>query len=262
MGETEVFVAIRNQYKPPEWATLRHVPDQTGWGKSRTADAIAMNLWPSRGLALHGFEIKCDRRDWLSELNNPEKAERIARFCDYFWVVISDESVAKIEEIPEAWGLQVVTPAGKLQILKEATKNESAPQSIQRPFLAALLRKADQSDDMVERVVMQEEVSAAYQRGKAEAEKSAERKVIDRLSLLDSYEKERELFLALFGSNWAEFAGINRHKFSEQFLKGLKAYLDLGMDARAARAKIAGTGRDLDAAASILKRAIDTLDTL
>ena len=36
-------------------------------GGGRYADAIAMNLWPSRGLAVHGFEIKISRGDWQRE---------------------------------------------------------------------------------------------------------------------------------------------------------------------------------------------------
>ena len=44
-------------------------------------------VWPSRGLYLHGFEIKVHRNDWLRELKNPAKAEEIAGYCHFWWVV-------------------------------------------------------------------------------------------------------------------------------------------------------------------------------
>jgi hypothetical protein len=52
-----------------------------------------MGLWPSRGLKLMGFEIKAGRGDWLGELRNPRKAESIARFCDQWWVVATQDVI-------------------------------------------------------------------------------------------------------------------------------------------------------------------------
>ena len=54
-----------------QWIFLTNVRDTTGRPKGsrrRYADAVAMNLWPSKGLALHGFEIKVSRSDFLTEL--------------------------------------------------------------------------------------------------------------------------------------------------------------------------------------------------
>ena len=47
-----------------------------------SGDAVIMSLWPSRGLELHGVEIKVSRADWKREAADPAKAEAIAAYCD------------------------------------------------------------------------------------------------------------------------------------------------------------------------------------
>ena len=75
--------ALRFSFPEDQYALLFEVRNSTGYGKRiRSADALAMSLWPSRGLELIGFEIKRSRIDWLKELSQPEKAEEICRFCD------------------------------------------------------------------------------------------------------------------------------------------------------------------------------------
>ena len=92
---------LSNRFCAPAWAFLPQVRNGTGFlNVTRTVDAIAMGLWPSRGLYMHGFEIKVRRGDWLNELRNPEKAEEIGQFCDFFWVVAPKE-VIKFEEVPD-----------------------------------------------------------------------------------------------------------------------------------------------------------------
>lgn len=132
---------LGNRFCPPAWAFIPQVRNATGFpGVTRTADAIAMGLWPSRGLFLHGFEIKVYRNDWLKELNRPEKAEEIAQFCDYWWVV-APKDLIKIEEVPALWGLMI--PHGTTtKIIKEAKQLQA--KSPDKSFLAAILRRAQQ----------------------------------------------------------------------------------------------------------------------
>ncbi len=130
--------ALRERFTAPEWAIFFEVQSATGGAASRRADAIAMSLWPSRGLEVHGFEIKRSRSDWLRELKNPAKAETIARFCDRWWVVTTPD-VVKLEELPPTWGLLVLRGT-TLRQEREAPKLDAQP--IGRPFLASLLRSA------------------------------------------------------------------------------------------------------------------------
>ncbi|QNJ56375.1 hypothetical protein KNV19_gp61 [Gordonia phage Portcullis] len=79
-----------------------------GWdpqhGRLRTADALAIDTWMSKGMELHGFEVKCSRSDWLTELKQPEKSEAFRRICDRWWLVTSDPSIVKPGELPDGWG--------------------------------------------------------------------------------------------------------------------------------------------------------------
>lgn len=136
----DVRLALRRRFPAPGWALIEEVRNTTGYArKVRSADALAMSLWPSRGLELHGFEIKVSRGDWRREINDPEKAEVIARYCDRWWVVLGSRELAKDHEIPPAWGVLALDGAD-LVLVKDAGTLEAAP--IDRRFLAAVLRVA------------------------------------------------------------------------------------------------------------------------
>ena len=135
--DLEALIAARHQ--PTEWAFFRNVPNSTGGGRRR-ADGIAVNLWRSRGFAIHGFEIKVSRSDWQRELKHPEKADEIARYCDFWWVVAPDTGVVKPDELPTGWGLLV--PSGKGLRLSVKSTSTLEPLAPDIGFLAALLRKS------------------------------------------------------------------------------------------------------------------------
>lgn len=141
MNTAQLMTALAIRYKAPEWAFMPQVADGTGTQKVRTCDALAMSLWPSRGLELHGFEVKAYRSDWQKELATPAKAESICRYCDYWWIVIGDPKIVVDGELPSTWGL--LTPKGKgLAVSVKAPKLTPTP--MDRSFLAAMLRKASE----------------------------------------------------------------------------------------------------------------------
>ena len=121
----------------PRWAFATHVRDQAGFNALRTLDAVAMDTWPSSGLALHGYEVKCSRSDWLRELAQPWKAAAFTRWVDYFWVV-APPGVVK-DDLPAGWGLLEVRRRGLVAVVKA---QRLAPEPLDRSFVAALLRAA------------------------------------------------------------------------------------------------------------------------
>lgn len=133
---------IRNKFSPPAWAFFSNVANGTGFSVSRYADAMAMGIWPSRGLELHGFEVKISRTDWIKELRNPQKADDMIYYCDFWWVVVPDEKIIQHGELPINWGLFVKTARG-LKAKVPATKLEANP--LDRIFIASLLRRAQES---------------------------------------------------------------------------------------------------------------------
>lgn len=121
------------------WAFATHVRSAAGFDATRTADAVAMDLWPSKGLALHGHEVKVSRSDWLRELQKPDKWQPVGRYMDRWWVVVPDAAIVRPGELPPEWGLIVAT-SGATRITKQAPKLDAKP--VTRTFLAALLRAA------------------------------------------------------------------------------------------------------------------------
>lgn len=156
--------ALEKRFAPPAWALFHEVANCTGFGYSRHADAIAMGIWPSRGLEIHGLEFKASRADWLRELKNPQKAEDMAKYCDYWWLVTTGPDIAKIDEIPTAWGH--LTLKGKtLYSVKAAPKREAV--ALDKGFVAAVLRKAYAIANSEERI--KDKIHAAFLDGKKSA---------------------------------------------------------------------------------------------
>lgn len=142
----DIKLGLRRVYTQPEWALLFEVGDATGARHSRFADALAMSLWPSRGLTLTGMEIKISRSDWKKEQAQPEKAETIAAYCDYWTLVTAPKVVLDLTEIPPAWGwMEYDGERFKTHKLPEKTDAKA----IDRKFLAALLRRAHKADEAV-----------------------------------------------------------------------------------------------------------------
>lgn len=134
-----VEAALRHKYAAPECAILFEVRNQTGYSREvRSADAIAMSLYPSRGLSITGFEIKRSRGDWMTELKKPDKSSAIQRYCYYWYVAVSDETIVQKGELPPTWGLLVPWGKTKLKCRIEAPK--LTPEPISRHFLASLMR--------------------------------------------------------------------------------------------------------------------------
>jgi len=142
LTESDILALLAKKYSPPAYAFLPQVRNGTGYlSKTTTCDALVIGTWPSRGLYLEGFEIKTHRSDWIKELNTPEKAEEIASFCDFWWLLINEEGVAKTEELPHNWGLMVTMGKRGLTIRKQAVQLK--PEPIDRLFLASIFRNSN-----------------------------------------------------------------------------------------------------------------------
>lgn len=161
MTADDLFNNLSLKFPPREYAVLSQVRNCTGFsGQIRTADALIMSLWPSRGLELAGVEIKIDRRDWIREKDDPEKADAIGKYCDRWWIVTPPD-IVKPDEVPSAWGHMIwVEEKTKWTVVKPAELLQAKP--ITKDFLAALLRKASESsvplasiDDQVKEAVEQ-----------------------------------------------------------------------------------------------------------
>lgn len=171
----DVYAALRRRYpvERGEWGLVFEVGDATGFSVKRHADAVAMSLWPSRGLGLHGIEVKASRGDWLREKADPAKAEPVSKFCDYWWLAVASDDVVKDGELPDTWGLMVLRGT-RLVAVREAPKRTPVP--LTAKFVAAIVRAS-------QRQTTDEEIRAAV--------KAAERKVKTELESRDREAAQR-----------------------------------------------------------------------
>lgn len=156
MTESDVFRALVAYYGPSA-CVLSQVANATGAGHRRAIDAVAIGLWPSRGLYLHAIEIKVSKSDLTRELNDPSKADEIARYCDAFYIAAP---FGPPPDVPDSWGWYTISD-GKATRTRQAADIE--PQPLTRSFVAAIARR------LVEQQSPEAVLAEAVARGRREA---------------------------------------------------------------------------------------------
>lgn len=191
---------LEARYPKTEYAFFKEVPNGTGSQCNRHCDAMAMSLWPSRGLFLTGFELKVSRTDWVKELKQPGKAEPIAQYCDFWYLVVGSKDIVHAGELPPNWGM-LAPVAGKLKVITEATKLE--PIEIPRKFLAALMRVTQAQ--ISRNAVALHEKQKEYQRGYEQGRSSRDFEVSQLRRAIEGFEKHAEVTLTAYnGGSLAE----------------------------------------------------------
>ena len=128
---------IRKRHPAASWVVMTEVGNATGYKVQRHADAVAFGIWPSHGLAIHGYELKVSRADVQKELKDPTKADAVGGYCDFWWLVISDLKIIDGLVIPESWG--ILHPKSQvLRVHRKAPKRKAKP--FDRSFAAAMIR--------------------------------------------------------------------------------------------------------------------------
>lgn len=182
----DIMAALAKKYPAPAFALLEQVSNGTGWKSTRYCDAMAMSLWPSRGLELIGFEVKVSRSDWIRELKKPDKADELSRSC-HRWYVVAPPATVDLAELPSKWGL-LEFKAGKLYTTREAPLNDPAPPSW---FLvAAILRRA--SETMVPRSAVEtlaDERAEELSNARAERETRERQRMQEMVDSLKAFEE-------------------------------------------------------------------------
>ena len=128
----------------PRFAFGEHVKSGAGFDSPRIADFMAIDLWPSSGNLLHGFEVKVSRPDWLRELADPTKAEAFRRYVDRWWLVVADAAIVRTGELPAGWGLMAMGATGAIRVVRPAPRlgAEPLPREMQATFARAVAKTA------------------------------------------------------------------------------------------------------------------------
>ena len=124
------------------WVRAEHVRStQSNYELTSIADFIAIDKYRSTQ-AMHGHEVKVSRSDWLTELRDLSKSERIKRYCNFWWLVVPDSSIVKTEELPEGWGLMVKS-GDRLRTKIKAP--QLTPEPLTLDFIAGLTSSAQRT---------------------------------------------------------------------------------------------------------------------
>lgn len=249
MKTAELKAILKAHHDARELALMFEVANATGAGGTRYADAIAMGLWPSRGLHIHGYELKVSRSDWRKELINPSKADEIGKYCDYWWVVTPPD-IVKEGELPETWGHYEAID-GKLVKKVAAVKNEYAA-PLTRPFLAALLRRAQSVDDEAISALVDVKMrdrNEALRKKEAGFEKRVQEAVDRRLEELGPISAKLERIKAETGFDFT------RHTDESEIIRALQMVRNSGV--AATYSHLEGTLRSLEHSAQQIRNAIE-----
>jgi hypothetical protein len=172
---TDPLSVVEHKFRPPHWIFMREFRNDTGFNANRSADALAVGLYHSRGQLVMGFEQKLSRADWLRELRDAEKAEDIGQYCDHWNVVVGDVGIVEPDELPPSWGLMLAS-GKKLRSLRPAPRLR--PKAMTRAFMAAIIKRA--VDDAVrphlatDHVKHREAEQEGFERGKLAAAREYE----------------------------------------------------------------------------------------
>lgn len=243
----ELHQSMQKIFAMPGYTYMQEVRDATGFDAVRTADAIAVGMYRSRGLLMHGFEMKVSRTDWLKELTQPEKAESWMRFCHHWSLVISDASFVHEGELPDTWGLYAPVK-GKMKCIKRPPMLDPAP--ITMKCLTALIYGANCAANGL----LQTRIDAAL-------EEDRKRRMQSQMYELDQLRKMSERV-----KEFQEASGINLGKHSWECPKAMgeavKALMAADNVVKYRVNTLASMIRDITEVSPVLQKHHDALQAL
>lgn len=139
--ENEAIELLGRKVANEGFLVVPQVRNAVGARGRTTADALMIQTWPSRELAMTGIEYKRSRNDWRRELRNGAKAEPVAAYCHY-WLVLAPMGVVPLDELPAGWGLWEFDQRDRLFRVKGPPRQEKV-KPLDLSFLASILRSSE-----------------------------------------------------------------------------------------------------------------------
>ncbi len=238
----------------PEWAYIEKVRDAAGFNAKRTADAMALSLWPSRGNELHGFEVKVSRGDWRRELADPAKADGWHAIVDRWWIV-APKGVVPRDELPATWGL-LETGVRGLAVTKQAPLLQETRLPLDRQLLVPILRAAGAGLSFTpDAAAIKEAREAGRREGREAAESSGReyecmwKRANEELQEARQAVREIEAVLGTHIRGWGSSPGVRTAEVSA----ALKVILDGGDAVKRARQVTERMAGELERQATLLR---------
>lgn len=110
----DMLSLLKRHYLPdPDKAAGVFAAEIQAPGRSaRRADLIWHGVTAATGRELIGHEIKVSRADLLTELQDQTKSHDWQRFCDRWYLVVSDPKLVDGLDLPPTWGV-LAPPSGR-----------------------------------------------------------------------------------------------------------------------------------------------------
>lgn len=105
---SDIYALLNKRFADSrEWICAREVGNATGWSAIRHIDFVAANCFESKGLGVHGFEVKISKSDLRRELEDAEKHTIFFDDIDTFSIVAPDYvlDAEYVKLIPPKWGI-------------------------------------------------------------------------------------------------------------------------------------------------------------
>ena len=118
---------LDKHYAPPpsKPAGGRQISEIQAPHSTRRADALYLPITTSGRGTIIGHEIKVNRADVLAEVADPHKADAWMRYCNRWWLVISNASIIEGIPIPPEWGIMLPPTRNRfMTVVRDAPKLE------------------------------------------------------------------------------------------------------------------------------------------
>jgi len=240
---------VEKKFCRPHWIFMREFRNGTGFSASRSADALAVGLYQSRGQLIIGFEQKLSRSDWMRELRDADKAEPICQYTDHWNIVVPEVGIVHLDELPPTWGL-IVASGQRLKTIRTAPRLPAKP--VSRNFMASIIKRAVDSAVRPYLTSKDEKMEQAedhgFERGKQLADRAVEK--------LEALQKQVREFEASSGIHIAPYQDM--HKLGD----AVRAVMSSGDIADSVRRQTSYALNQLRTLVGTLERELDALDTI
>lgn len=157
---SDMVAMLRRHYLPEgKQPAGIFAPEITAPDGTRRADLIWQGVTTATGDLLVGHEVKVSRADVLVELQDLTKTDPWQRFCDRWWLVVSDPALIDGLDLPPSWGV-MSPPAGRrtrsMTVLVQAPQLKPVDKAVAYSTIAKWLHWRHYNLDIQRRVQTEE----------------------------------------------------------------------------------------------------------
>lgn len=119
----QLLGCLETAHPYPEWSSFRELPVLAGTSR---LDFWTIAAYASNSYRAVVYEVKATRSDFLNELKHPGKREAAEDSAHECWFA-APVGIIKPEEVPENWGLMVLSEGMRFRRVKHARQREAGP---------------------------------------------------------------------------------------------------------------------------------------